>query len=191
MRPKALLAALCCLISAECFATGLGELNLRIRSETEDYRILFCARTSPDVGGLPGHAFVSFTKKENDSQLYLLSIGHSPNSASLQAALGIEVGGMLVEENYSAISQECFTVLVNVEQFEKGLSRTKSVLTRLGLQQANKQPIVFMAWQLAVKDCVTFVQSVAKSIGLKTPPRSGLDNFPIRYIRKLAEKNQI
>ena len=167
----------------------LGNIDFRKRSDPNNYEVSFCARESPGESGLPGHAFVVFSYDNHQGRSFL-AIGHSPSEESLKTALGVEVGGLLKKEKYSAIVRNCFLVKLDQESYEKGYTLTRPTLEKLGLVKQSKDNLTYFSYKLAAQDCVTFIQDVAGEIGLKVAQREGFSNFPMRYIKKFWELNR-
>lgn len=180
------------------FALGFGHtapasaadlLDLRNRSENTSYEVGFCARDSDRSSGLPGHAFVVFSEVPTTGERKFLAVGHSPAGKQLGTALGAPVSGFLEEETYTAATQTCLRVLVNSDQYQAAYQMTRPVLERIGLlPPSNDRPVV-MTYELLEADCVSFAASVAETLDLTVPDRSGLENLPIRFVQALKDQN--
>jgi|SRR5262245_35848414 len=159
-----------------------------------EYELGFCSRPSPvSSKGWPGHAFVSYSHKTAGGHAFM-AIGHtipaetSPVSAGW-SLFGSPVSGLLKEENYTSVLENCLIVKVNKDDYERAYAHTVSPLTKLGLVRG--ATTVFQAYQLADEDCVGFTIAVAKTLvqrGLKVPDRNGLEG-PASYITRLIAAN--
>ncbi|MFQ8433812.1 hypothetical protein [Amaricoccus sp. W119] len=103
---------------------GAAELDLSNRSDPKAvYSVAFCARQSPDSTGKPGHAFVALSCKPHGGERDFLAIGHTiaaPTGAveATWSYFGEPVPGLLKEELYTSVQQNCFDVTVNKEDYE-------------------------------------------------------------------------
>ena len=158
------------------------EIDLSTRSDPDaEFDVAFCARPSLGATGKPGHAFVAFSKKPHNAQRDFLAIGHtiSATESAISAAwsyFGEPVSGLLKEELYTSVEQDCLVVAVNKEDYETARRLTESPLSQMGLA-APDMP-VFQAYGLGEQDCMTFmidVATVLASRGLKIPARQATE----------------
>jgi len=158
------------------------------------YNVAFCARPSPDTAGKPGHAFVAYSHAAPNGDRDFVSIGHTlgagvgPVSATW-SYFGSPVSGLLKEERYTSIKQNCLDVVVNKADFNKARALAEDPLFKLGLTV--QTGTVFEAYKLGLDDCMTFLISVAetlKSKGLKIPAR-GATELPMAYIVRFIAAN--
>ena len=99
------------------------------------------------------------------------------------------VNGLLKEEMYTSVRQQCLNTRVNKEVFDKAFQRTVSPLAALGI--TSSQDVVLQQYKLGEQDCMAYASSVAddlKPVGLKVPPR-GAAELPMAYIKRLIETN--
>jgi hypothetical protein len=155
-------------------------VDLRTRTDAAaEYEVGFCARPSPDasMGGVPGHAFVSFSMKPAGGERTYVAVGHTtkaPVPAALLSYVKVfgPVPGYLGEELYTSLKEQCLIAQVNREDYNKALALAKNPLAALGLD-ASDAP-VRLAYSLGAQDCMTFMIHVMQSIGgstLKIPSR--------------------
>lgn len=171
------------------------ELDLRTMSDqTGEYNVAFCARPSPDATGKPGHAFVSYSHVLPGGDREFLSIGHTvaagvtPPSA-IWSYFGSSVSGLLKEELYTSIRQNCLDVQVNKVDYDRARALASSPLSLLGIVPADG--IVLEAYKLGADDCMTFLIDVANSLrskGLKVPARH-TGELPMPYVQRLSDAN--
>lgn len=173
-----------------------GALDLRKRSEPGGpNEISFCARPSPNKFGFPSHAFVAFSDVQNGRRQFL-ALGRTigPATSPVGAALsyfGPSVPGEISEELYTDIRQECLTVTVNRDIYEKARVAARPRLTALGLTDAAAARLE--SYRLGNDDCLAFILDVARAIapaGFRVPPRATTD-LPLAYIGKLRAANPI
>lgn len=190
-RALAVAAALCA-SGGSLFA---AELDLSNRSDPAAvYNVAFCGRPSPDSTGKPGHAFVAFSRKPHGGERDFLAIGHTvaASTGAVEATwsyFGEPVPGLLKEELYTSVQQNCLDVTVNKEDYEAARSLTVSPLETMGVIPAGTP--VFEAYKLGESDCMTFVMAVAGVLeprGLRIPDR-GATEFPMAYIQRLIDDN--
>jgi hypothetical protein len=197
MKSKTFLSG-CFLASLSLFASHqlkAKEIDLsNMTDPTGVYNVAFCARPSPDVTGKPGHAFVAYSHANPNGDRDFLAIGHTVGAGVGPASAGWSyfggpVSGLLKEERYTSIKQNCLDVTVNKADFNQARALGEDPLFRMGV---TAQPgTVFEAYKLGLDDCMTFLISVAetlKSRGLKVPVR-GATELPMTYIVRFIAAN--
>ena len=168
-------------------------INLANKSDLAGtFELGFCARPSPSSAkGWPGHAFVSFSQKSPEGARTFSAIGHTvaPGVGLAKAGwslFGSPVPGILKEENYTSVMEECLIVEVNKEDFDKALGMSKSPLEKAGLKISGPLLEVYV---LGAEDCVAWMIGIANLIrpkGLKVPERKMAES-PMPYMRRLVE----
>jgi hypothetical protein len=157
------------------------EIDLRTMSDqTGDYDIAFCARPTPDATGKPGHAFVAFSHQLPNGERDFLAIGHTVGADVTPAKaawsyFGSPASGLLKEERYTAIKQNCLDAQVNKKDYDRARAFTANPLAQLGIAPADG--VVLEAYKLGADDCMTFLIDVATSLkasGLTVPQRKPL-----------------
>jgi len=171
------------------------EIDLRVMTDQSgDYDVAFCARPSPDTTGKPGHAFVSFSHVQASGDRDFLAIGHtvgadvSPAKA-IWSYFGSPVSGLLKEERYTAIKQNCLDVNVNKADYDRAKAFTADPLAQLGISATDG--VVLEAYKLGSDDCMTFLIDVANSLksrGLHVPQRNS-GELPMAYVQRLSDAN--
>ncbi len=162
-----------------------GEKRIVFAAQTAQdgstYEVGFCARGKDMQGSGPGHAFVvlqRFDKKNRRTEFLTAGFG-PPKSKPIHAH------GLIGPEYYSHPSQECLVAETNKTKYEKikaGIENQKEY-SFAGVKIKLRRPYV-----VALDDCVTFLQSVAKDFGLAVPNRiQGL--MPLSYIESLKVAN--
>ena len=183
-------------ISLLLWSTSLHakEIDLSTRTDaTGTYDIAFCSRPSPQ-GNIPGHMFVSYSHVDPEGNRDFTAIGHTINAgvgpvSATWSYFGDAVGGHLAEEKYTHVKQNCLSVRVNKEDFDKSRALADNPLKNIGI--INVPSIVFESYKLGEKDCMSFAISVAQVLqprGLKIPPR-GATELPIAYMSKFIAAN--
>ena len=155
----------------------LKKLDLRTSTDADGnkYFIVFCARESDNPTALPGHAYVVWGVENAASNMSSQkSFGFYPDPNDASKAVFTTVSGTLVNEATQNASS--------------------SLLTARLIAQVNKQPYTDSQSQIALwqtsdynlfsNNCISFVRSVALSIGL-FPPDIGTFNTPTKYLEKL------
>jgi hypothetical protein len=171
------------------------EIDLSNRTDASgSYNVAFCARDSPTPDGKPGHAFVAFSHQFPDGSRDFLSIGLtvgadvSPAKA-IWSYFGAPVQGLLKEEQYTAISQNCLDVTVNKEDFNAAKQFSTDPLSKLGLTFTSGS--VLESYKLGSGDCMGFLIQVANSLkhaGLVVPSRGAVE-LPQQYVQRLIQAN--
>jgi hypothetical protein len=185
------------IISLCAGVSGARAKTLDLRKSTDvdgsTREISFCARPSPGLPGLPGHAFVAYAVISADKGIKFRSLGHtvfSVGDAILSFGGVIPTTGALVEEKYTSTKQECLTIQLNKDMFESAYSAAFQPLAKLGIKFDESLPIQ-KAYSLAAEDCVQFVVSLAQRFAaqeLKVPARTSAE-FPLPYLRRFIESN--
>jgi hypothetical protein len=172
------------------FSFSLLQNTQSVRSQDRSYFVAFCSK-SPTSSSLSGHAFVALGKGDpftcsvsNGTTecwgLYAKELGKkgcSPSSMPAAASFFIgEVPGCLYSDIRTDVDN-VFVLRCNYDQYLKAL-----VLVD---KWRNQQ------YQLLKKDCLAFLIEMAElfKYQLKYPSRTGLENFPDRYVQKLKNMN--
>lgn len=158
------------------------------------FDVAFCARPSPDASGKPGHAFVSYSRKLPTGGRDFLAIGHTVSAGAgvggpVWSYFGSPVSGLLKEELYTSVKQNCLDVKVNQADYLKARALIVDPLAKMGVTPA--EGTVFQAYKLGAQDCMTFLIAVAqtlKPLGLKVPER-GATELPMAYVKRLSDAN--
>jgi hypothetical protein len=159
-------------------ATACDVVDLRTtRLETPCY-ITFCASLASNPHGFPGHAYVVWRKDQTADILSAFATGYVPlNPGDQIRSLYACVPGLLVPKasQNNMRNLETLTVIVDPKTYE----RTRRLTS---------------AWQATdfkagSRDCVSFVDFIAKDIGLTTF-RPGFE-YPRDHIRRLQQLNRM
>ncbi|RWB35801.1 MAG: hypothetical protein EOQ41_03040 [Mesorhizobium sp.] len=171
------------------------DIDLRNQTDTDrEYNVAFCARPSPGSTGLPGHMFVAFSSVTATGERTFVALGHtvgadvSPATA-VWSYFGSPVDGLLKQEMYTAIEQQCLSARVNKSDFNRALALTENPLASLGLSAASDT--VLQEYRLGAEDCMTFATGVAQvlvSRGLVVPDRGSAET-PMDYLKRLIDAN--
>jgi hypothetical protein len=149
----------------------------KAKSQTGDhYYLIFAAR-----GGSPtGHAFVMWAEETEDNasssyEGYGFYPEENTSGEISKTVLGPVPGRFIGEaKNHSwPLTTDRLVVEVDRSFFE---------ISQLALQAAKQRPPMY---QPIASDCVTFLEDVAKSIGLNAPPRTISTLLPQAYVRAL------
>lgn len=177
------------------FVAAAKEIDLRNQTDADkEYNVAFCARASPGAAGLPGHMFVAFSSVTNNGQRTFVALGHTVGAdvspaAAMWSYFGAPVNGLLKEEMYTSISQQCLDVRVNKTDFDRAFALTVNPLAALGI--ATNSGVVLQEYRLGAEDCMTFASGVAavlKSRGLAVPDRKATE-LPLDYMQRMIAEN--
>lgn len=176
MRHIALLSLMLTVFCVESFGQNLARIDLRNRSESDEYAIAFSA-DAPD-GNSVGHAFVTLYHSNEDQRATLhRGIGFYPRTSinAVQGVLGVP--GQVVDDTFHNYDTS-LVVNVNRETFD----RVATIIDRW----SSSTP----GYRLTYRDCVSFASEVADAIGLDTPSRWGSGVFyPEDFVEALIEGN--
>lgn len=138
------------------------------------YWLIFAARDY-----IPGHAFIIWGTKDRSTNQWasLLGYGLYPKSSS-KAAFG-QVPGSIVKETASSLSAANNGLVVSVtkQMYDYVLMNTEAI--RNG----------DVPYHLINESCVNFTELAARAIGLNTPDKEGLTNYPQKFIQALRQMN--
>lgn len=171
------------------------EKDLRTRTDAAGVtEISFCARPSPNAFGFPGHAFVAFNDQAPGGGFRSVGQTVAPG-AGVGATIftyfsGGSVAGQQAEERYSHLKQNCLTLQVDREIYQRALAAARPTLSALGIPDAVAASAE--RYTLSGNDCMDFIGRVAqplKAVGLVLPPRGPTD-APLDYIRKMSVANR-
>jgi hypothetical protein len=147
--------------------------------QSEDPRfLLFCSSLADNTfGGYPGHSYVVWSKEYPVTDFKKTeSAGFVPRHLKDQIpSLFMKVPGLLVRDAWRGNFQNFTYLAVKVD--EADFERTRQ------LRESWKDD----DFQVGVRDCATFSNLLASTVGLKTPKPSYV--YPQDYIRLLKEKN--
>jgi hypothetical protein len=123
-----------------------------------------------------------------------MAIGHTLASGTSAARatwsyFGAPVQGLLKEELYTSIQQNCLDVLVSQEDFQRARALSADPLHKVGLTA--REGTVLESYKLGEQDCMTFLIGVARMLeskGLKVPVR-GVTELPMQYITRFVSAN--
>jgi len=156
------------------FTLILGFFQL-VSLAQDKYFVSFCAD-----GGVPGHAFISIGR-ESPSSSSSISDGtwglYPVNSFDAVKSIIIgEVPGQLRDD---FLRNRDYTYTIEVTESE--YNRVKSTISRWKSKN----------YELKESDCLSFVMEVANIFSgkINIPSRSGLENFPAKYLKKLIDAN--
>lgn len=151
-------------------------IDLRVKAESSSLYVVFCARWDT----LPGHAFVVLGKEDASLQMSTVdAFGYYPEKPTDLRAVFKKVPGVLADEFVRGTLAPTLVRLilkVNKSDYEAVEAVRRNWASRT-------------SFQLIEQDCVTFVMDVARALKLRIPDRSGFDNIPWNYVRRLAEVN--
>jgi hypothetical protein len=123
-----------------------------------------------------------------------MAIGHTvaagtSATSAIWSYFGTPVQGLLKEELYTSIKQDCLDLRVNQEDFRQARSLAEDPLQKIGLTA--REGTVFESYKLGEQDCMTFLIAVARTLestGLKVPAR-GRTELPMQYIVRFISAN--
>lgn len=186
-----LLTALLVMASSSSFGKTI-DLRNQTDGDGGSREVSFCARPSPDKPGLPGHAFIAFSETTKDGKRSFRAIGHTVFSAgeALLSYTGlVTADGALVDEKYTAIKQQCLTVLVNKADYQKSYGLVAQPLKSIGVVLDETKPVQ-KAYSLAAEDCVGFLITQAKLFTPKVAvPSRNSGELPLSYVRRFIDAN--
>lgn len=151
-------------------------LFLQLSASGQDkYFVTFCADD-----GIPGHAFISIGR-ESPGSLSSISDGtwglYPVNSSEGIASPVIgEVPGIL-KDDFLRNRDYTFVLEVNKSEYDK----VKETINKWSSKN----------YKLVLNDCLSFLIEVVNLFPnkIKAPFRSGFENFPARYLKKLIDSN--
>jgi len=151
-------------------------VDLRAEKADEPRYISFCASLAENPHGYPGHCYVLWTTEPPKGLLSAESASFMPAQFWDQIpALWTFVPGFIQPQSArgNLRNLDMLTVIVSKTVYEQ--SRADCVHWD------------FKSFRVGYRDCVSFANHLAMSIGLKTPPASF--KYPQDYLRQLKQLN--
>ena len=153
--------------------------------DDDRYFVVFSSRSlTPTVNFSAGHAFVTWGKWDSAASACTYESYGLYTTAGPVAAIGSVMFGPVPGEiqdetlnGFQSIGSTIDSVVVEVGPGYYGTSN----YTMMQMRQ-DPQPYV-----LGSNDCVTFVQTIAKQVGLNPPGRDVLNTLPVEYIKALKQ----
>lgn len=143
--------------------------------------LAICSRPTPTFL-VPGHAF--------------FILGKLPPSGAGEPTFEEAAGFNPTEETWKTYATLPVPGKIQKEMLSETLPASSCrLVVRISDKQKKEVQQIIKDWnhstyQLINHDCVTLIQKLAATVGLKLPPRSGLlDVWPRAYVRKLTELN--
>ena len=132
--------------------------------------------------GVPSHAFVALEKEDGKghrTQVEAWGFYPDPDVSTTRAATRV-VRGVVLDEVLAtkALPRAVETLVAYVTT--RQWNAVKDVIDRWRCNGS---------YRLFEKDCVTFVDEVARVLRLQTPPRGWLTSRPVDYLRRIIELN--
>lgn len=190
------IVAVVLLVNGVGFAAAAKQIDLRNQTDGSgnEYDVAFCARPTPKVG-VPGHMFVSYSSLRANGERTFVAVGATTAPdvglvAAIASYFGGPVSGMLKQEMYTAIKEQCLDLQVNESDYNAAFALTADPLTALGITPPDSD-VVLQEYQLGAEDCMTFAIGVAKlleSKGLLVPERQ-TGELPMAYVQRLIDAN--
>lgn len=163
-------------LAAESDKATVKKIDRRNASSENRYFLVFCARG----GSLTGHAFVVVGKEDAQAQRSTQdAFGLYPKSGV--GVLGTVPGEIVNEATKGSLAKVTDRLIVEV-----------SVGHHERTEKIRRKWVDKGEYRLVLEDCVSFVEEIAKSIGLRTPSRLGPDGkglMPQAFIRNLIKLN--
>ena len=152
-------------------------IDLR-KSPADQVRYLtFCAGLADNPVGFPGHAYVVWSPTSQVDVMNDFSLSFIPTYFRDQVP--------------SLVSYVPGVVLKNLKGNNRNLDQLSVMVSESDYEETKKLGILFgssgASFKTGERDCVAFVDLLARKIGMKTPGHNGL--FPQDYVRILKEMN--
>jgi hypothetical protein len=159
---------------------NVARLNLDPAPGPTRFIVVFSSRPLSPAHGSLGHAFVAWGAEDSTGELSWVTAYGFRSAHPLLNGVGLlgAVPGSLVEEDMSSVhsADERLIVYVPKSAYDQTLS------VRNGWKDQDPE------YQIAVNDCVTFTNTIAKTLGLAVPARSSA-LLPQTYLPKLMKLN--
>lgn len=140
------------------------------------YCLTFCASLADNPHGFPGHCYVAWSQAPPRDLSSMESAGFVPRCRGDQiASLVAPVPGLLVNNASTGNTRnlDLIYVLVSFDTYRQTMQMRDTFKSGY--------------FQVGVRDCVTFTNSIASMVGLNTPNTSY--QFPQDYLRQLKALN--
>lgn len=151
-------------------------IDLRSSQDGAARYVMICASLADNPHGFPGHCYVVLNTNADDNVLHGTSISYTPAVYwdQIQSLFG-DVKGALGERAAVGNTRNLdrLIAIVDDETYQKAWRNRSSWSTE--------------KFRAGDRDCVSFADSIAKAIGLRTPDHH--NKFPQDYLRELKRLN--
>ena len=173
------------------------DVDLRTYSEEGEYYLVFNGK-KPGGGKSLGHAFVTWLAEDPDQRMSvgyargLWPVGRESNKKKIRVLNGAldNVDTYERVEGYLNLVDTEGDVRDDADYMEKGDIQFVAQVNSESFDKAKKVKENWdedKEYKLLVKNCVSFVDAVAESVGLDTP--SGSFTYPGKYVSRLKQMN--
>jgi hypothetical protein len=156
-------------------------IDLRIKRDASVRYVVFCSRDSPRPN-ITGHAFVVYGKDDDEEKVCKVedAFGFYPKDGRLGILSTVpgEVASEFVRRKGPKNQDLAWSCRLVVKVDDKQFEAAEAVRRKWAERGEYK---------MASKDCVGYVDEVAKAIGISTRPDRSDALLPETYIRKLTE----
>lgn len=146
-------------------------------NSVDDRCFMICAGLANNPHGYPGHCYIVWDRCIPDRLEYAQSDGFVPGRlVDLVPSLYSDIGGVMADHAVSGNMRNFDYIAVRLDQvsYEKARAIREHFVT---------DP----TFHTGVRDCVAYVDEIAKTVGLRTPQRSFV--YPLDYMVRLKALN--
>ena len=161
------------------------KIDIRTASEEDRYFLVFCARDDTATSkSMTGHAFLVLGKDDHAAKLSSqIAFGLYPEKSGavemVKSRLGPVPGKFLDEVMNGSLTATTYRLIVEVNSAQyRDAMHIRDQWAKRG------------EYRLLERDCVSFIESVAKKVGLKTPERKRFDALPERFVAEMMRINR-
>jgi hypothetical protein len=160
------------------------KIDIRTASEEDRHFLVFCARDDTATAkSMTGHTFLVLGKEDHTARKSSqIAFGLYPKKSGaaemVKSALGPVPGKFLDEVMNGSLTASTHRLIVevNASQYREAM--------RIRDRWADRGE-----YRLLQRDCVSFIEEVAKKVGLKTPERKRFDALPERFVAEMMRIN--
>jgi hypothetical protein len=146
-------------------------------NSVHDRCFMICAGLANNPHGYPGHCYIVWDRCSPDRLEYAQSDGFVPGRlVDLVPSLYSDIGGVMADHAVIGNMRNFDYIAVRLDQ--KPYEKARAIRERF---------VTDTTFHTGVRDCVAYVDEIAKTIGLKTPTRGFI--YPLDYMVRLKALN--
>ncbi len=146
-------------------------------NSVNDRCFMICAGLANNPHGYPGHCYIVWDRCAPDRLEYAQSDGFVPGRmVDLLPSLYSDIGGVMADHAVIGNMRNFDYIAVRLDQ--KPYEKARAIRAHF---------VTDTTFHTGVRDCIAYVDEIAKTSGLRTPPRGFI--YPLDYMVRLKALN--
>ncbi len=146
-------------------------------NDVNDRCFMICAGLANNPHGYPGHCYIVWDRCAPDRLEYAESDGFVPGRlVDLVPSLYSDIGGVMADHAVIGNMRNFDYIAVRLDQ--KSYEKARAIREHF---------VMAPTFHTGVRDCVAYVDEIAKTVGLRTPQRTFV--YPLDYMVRLKALN--